>query len=643
MNSIVQNLSSESSITKSIIPENSMQQLAELAQRPDFKKLLYVPNINWVILTSCFLSLVAWLILGHLWLNDQVSVGWLVLLSTYTFFIFILTVHEGSHFTMARNKTVNDIVTSMLTFIPYPQMPVLLFRHQHLTHHRDTCGKEDPDDYLYQGNFLVRTFRVFTHDFYWSYWSIKNRNTASKITSVANILGMITYLAILTIGLTSSYWYEFTMLYIIPQRIGIAVAIYMFAYVQHPPEKCEVKEVSPFKTTSVIRGFDSAFAKVYFGQNRHIIHHLYPNMPIYRNWKAWVIGKDILEKQELVNVGLGAESFNKAQKQYTEDNKAVVQNSGSMKVRIDKIETVADGINAYTFKPISSNTILPYFTPGAHIDVEVTSGLIRQYSLCNNPHGDNVYVIAVQKEINGRGGSQQLHDNFKKGDTICISKPRNLFSLKPAEKVLLFAGGIGITPMLSMAWSLHMSNTPFEFHYCIGTRSKWVFKDHWAHLPFSENINVYIDDESHDPVNAVQIMKDNNSADVYVCGPDGFMNFIEKSSSLAGLKDEQFNKESFSNSNAIDKHTKPFTLTIKGRDKSYDIPIDKSIVEVLKEDGVFIPISCENGICGTCKCKVASGNIDHKDLVLNDDEKVNQKLFTPCVSRASGESIEIIL
>jgi len=622
--------------TKSLIPENSIVQLAILAERPDFKKLLYVPKVNLVLVISCLFSLTAWYFLGNLWLGGNLSLAWLLALSTYTFFIYILTIHEGSHLTMARNKTVNDILTTVLTFIPYPHLSVMPFRHQHLTHHRDTCGDEDPDEYLYSGNFITRTLKVFTHDFYWAYWSFINRNTATKPTHLANIFGMIAYIIILTVGLTSNYWYEFTMLYILPQRIGIAVAIYMFAYVQHPPEKCEVKEISPFKTTAIIRGFDSAFAKVYFGQNRHLIHHLYPNMPIYRNWKAWIIGKDIFDQQELVNIGIGANEFNKIKV-----NKPT--NDGSMLVVIDKVETVADGINAYTFRAINTER-LPSFTPGAHIDVEIVSGLIRQYSLCNNSTDHNTYIIAVQKEENGRGGSQQLHDTFKEGDIIRIGKPRNLFSLKPAESVVLFAGGIGITPMLSMAWSLHLSNTPFEFHYCIGTRSKWAFKSHWEHLPFSKNIHVYINDnKSQNPIDAIQIMVNNASADVYVCGPEGFMNFIETSAENSGLAKEQFNKESFSASTTIDEHTKPFTLSIKGSNKIYNVPADKSIIDTLKKENIFIPVSCENGICGTCKCKINEGEVEHKDLVLNDEEKQHQRLFTPCVSRAKNEHIEIIL
>lgn len=625
--------------TKGNFNEAAIADLTLLSQRPAFKKLLYVPQLNWVIVLSCITALLAWAGLSYFWLQGDVSALWVTILSTYTFFIFILTVHEASHLIMSRNKRLNDWLTNILTFIPYPHMPVLVFRHQHLTHHKDTCGQEDPDEYLYHGNTLVRTLKVFTQDLYWNYWSFKNRKGASKNTHIANMIGFAAYMTILIIGFSSSYWYEFTMLYFIPQRIGVAVAIYMFAYVQHPTDKCEVKESSPFKTTTVIRGFDNAFAKVYFGQNRHLIHHLYPSMPIYRNWQAWQLGKDVFERQELANVGIDAESF-------TESNKANIaihiKAQGKLQVSITAISEVAQSINSYTLVPANVDDVLPTFTPGAHVDVEIAPGLVRQYSLCNDPSNTNEYVIAVQKEENGRGGSKQLHQQFKVGDTIIISKPRNLFGLKPATKVVLFAGGIGITPMLSMAWQLHQTNTEFEFHYCVATQSKWAFKKQWQSLPFADSIKVYVDDADTAKINAEQILKSNQQADVYVCGPAGFMNYIEGSAEAAGLNSEQFNKESFTGA-IVPVDAKPFKLSIKGREQEFDIPVDKTIVQVLQEHKIFIPISCENGVCGTCKCKVTQGEVEHKDIVLNDDEHQNQGLFTPCVSRAKGATLEISL
>ncbi|TRX58112.1 fatty acid desaturase [Thalassomonas sp. M1454] len=625
--------------TKGHINEAAIADLTLLSQRPEFKKLLYVPQINWVIALSCISALIAWAGLSYFWLQGDISAVWVTILSTYTFFIFILTVHEASHLIMSRNSTFNDWFTNILTFIPYPHMPIAVFRHQHLTHHRDTCGEEDPDEYLYHGNALVRTFKVFTQDLYWNYWSFKNRKGTSNNTHLVNVIGFTSYMVILAVGFSSSYWYEFTMLYFIPQRIGVAVAIYMFAYVQHPSDKCEVKESSPFKTTSVIRGFDSAFAKVYFGQNRHLIHHLYPSMPIYRNWQAWQLGKDVFERQELVNIGIDAESY--TEKNATKITEYLTQQD-KLAVTITAIATVANGIKSYTLSPINADAKLPKFTPGAHIDVEIKPGLIRQYSLCNAPSNSDEYVIAVQKEENGRGGSKQLHQQFSIGDTVIISKPRNLFALKPANKVVLFAGGIGITPMLSMAWQLHQSNTEFEFHYCVATQSKWAFRDQWQQLPFAESIKVYIDDEDSANIDAEQVLLANKQADVYVCGPAGFMNYIERSVESASLNSKQFNKESFAGA-TVDKHAKPFQLSIKGRDQVFDIPADKSIVQVLKEHEIFIPVSCENGVCGTCKCKVTQGEVDHKDIVLNDNEHQKQRLFTPCITRAKSEYLEISL
>ncbi|WNC67133.1 fatty acid desaturase [Thalassotalea nanhaiensis] len=633
---------------KGQMPTAAIEDLKELAARAEFKKLLYVPSVNWVLIISCLLSLVAWLYLSNQWLAGNLSAWWLTLLSTYTFFIFILTVHEASHLVLSRNRWLNDILGTLLTVIPYPQLPIVQFRHQHLTHHRDTCGVEDPDDYLYQGNWLTRMFKIFTHDFYWCYWSFSNRDSASKSTTVVNLLSMTIYISVLVLGFTSAYWYEFLMLYVIPQRIGFFVAILMFAYVQHPPEKCSVKERSPFMTTSIIRGFDSPFAKVYFGQNRHLIHHLYPNMPIYRNWQAWQLGKDIFERQNLANIGIDAEKFTQLNNQNQEQHKQNNQNrvaQSSLYVTITAVEQVAQGINSYTFEPSESSQTLPKFEPGAHIDVEVADGIIRQYSLCNDYQQRNCYQIAVQCEENGRGGSELLHETFKVGQVVKISKPRNLFALKPASNVLLFAGGIGITPMLAMAWKLHHQGTPFELHYCFATHNKWAFKDTWKTLPFKDQIKVYIDDNKDiEPLNAEQVLTRDNSANVYVyvCGPEGFMNYIERSAQAAGVTEEQFNKESFAGAEHTDVNlNKEFTLKVTGHEKEFLIPKDKSIIQVLKENDIFVPMSCENGVCGTCKCKIKSGEVEHKDMVLNANEHQVQKLFTPCVTRATTETLEI--
>ncbi len=621
------------------IPDDAITELLSLAERPAFKKLLYVPPLNWVLTLGCALSLLAWGGLAYLWLNGEISLFWVLVISTYTFFIFLLTGHEASHLTMARNRVLGDVVATVLTCIPFPQLPIALWRHQHLAHHRETCGKNDPDEVLYGGPILWQMFKVAVHDFYWVYWSFRNRDSAPTSTQWIQLSGAFAYIAILIAGFSSPYWYEFLMIYVIPQRIGFFVAITLFAWVQHPPEKCSPKEVSPFKTTVIMRGLDTPFAKVYFGQNRHLIHHIYPNMPIYRNWKAWQLGKDVFEKQELVNVGIDSDKFNEVSRQNAETRKARF-----IDAVVDNVDVVADGIKAYTLVPAESGTPFPGFMAGAHIDVEVEPGLIRQYSICNSEEDSNKYVIAVQCEKNGRGGSLSVHETFNPGMQIRIGKPRNLFELKPAKKVLLFAGGIGITPILSMAWTLHNKKVPFELHYSVSSEAKWAFRESWQQLPFSEQTYIHPGDADDDVYDAEQVLRAHKEAEVYVCGPQGFMKYIENSAKKAGMSDEQFNKESFvAGGKPAETKNKSFMLTIEKTDKQYLIPEDKTIAQVLIENNVPVPVICENGICGTCKCKVVSGDVEHRDLVLSDDEKQRQKLFTPCVSRSLSDNLTIQL
>ena len=369
------------------------------------------------------------------------------------------------------------------------------------------------------------------------------------------------------------------------------------------------------------------------------MHHLYPNMPIYRNWQAWQLGKDVFERQPLVNIGINAKHYESIS-QHNEE--ALSLTPFFMQATIDEVEIVADGINRYVFSPADKDDNFPEFKAGAHIDVVVEPGLIRQYSLCNSPEQQNRYAIAVQCEMDGRGGSKTLHDNFKVGRKVLISRPRNLFTLKPASEVMLFAGGIGITPMLAMAWTLHQKGIPFQLHYCTATQSKWAFKETWQELPFLASTSVYVGDSPADKFDAKSVLNNHKQADIYVCGPAGFMDYIERTAMEADFSAEQFNKESFKAGGKLgEADNKPFVVKLTNSDKQFTVPPNKSIIQVLKENKIFIPVSCENGVCGTCKCKVTAGEVEHRDMVLSESEKRDEKLFTPCVSRAAGDSIEI--
>lgn len=624
---------------KGQMPDQAIADMLQLAQRPEFKKLLYVPTINWVLGLSLLAGMALSAYVGHQWFVGELHYAWAFVVIGYTFFISLLVTHDACHLAMGRSKFANDWLASALVFPFYPHQPIAQWRHQHLSHHRDTCGEEDPDHDLYNGNALVRIFKLFTHDLYWTHWSLKNRDSAPASTYWINIASLTLFAVIVVAGLSSAYWYEFLLLYLIPQRIVHGLVIYILAYMQHPPEKCDVKEVNPFKTTIVLRGFTQFYYKFLFSQNRHLIHHLYPNMPIYRNGKAWEIGKDIFEKQELVNVGINADYYNEIS---AENSRSKQREQQYMQAEIESVTEVADGIKSYVFVPASNGIDFPKFKAGAHIDVVVAPGLVRQYSLCNSPEDENCYRIAVQCEPDGRGGSQRLHDSFAPGQSVQIGKPRNLFELQDTPEAMLFAGGIGITPMLAMAWALHRQGTPFELHYCTATQGKWAFKDQWRDLPFVDNLHVYLDDDNSTTFNAEELLQGHEQASVYTCGPGGYMDYIERSVQASDVPDGQFHKESFVASSQQDaEKNKPFVVKLSQSGQEFAVPADKSIVQVLNEAQVFIPVSCENGVCGTCKCKVDAGEVDHRDMVLTDGEREQEQLFTPCVSRAKGAVLEI--
>ncbi|WP_432181549.1 PDR/VanB family oxidoreductase [Streptomyces sp. NBC_00063] len=284
------------------------------------------------------------------------------------------------------------------------------------------------------------------------------------------------------------------------------------------------------------------------------------------------------------------------------------------------------------------------YEAGAHVDVEVgTDRLVRQYSLCgaaNGPHKQ--YRLAVLNEPASRGGSRAMHD-LAEGDTLRIAAPRNRFGITPARRHLLFAGGIGITPLLAMARTLDARGADYQLHYCARSRAEAAFVADLEHHP---RVRLHFDDQPSeqrlDP--AADIGEPRQDTAVYVCGPGGFMNYVLGSAADLGWPGSALHKERFSASTTTpsDDPGQGFTVRLTSTGALYPVPEDESVLDVLRAHGIAAPYSCGQGICGECIVRVRAGEPDHRDDVLTDEERADG-LFTPCSSRSNTPILELEL
>lgn len=303
-------------------------------------------------------------------------------------------------------------------------------------------------------------------------------------------------------------------------------------------------------------------------------------------------------------------------------------------LRIVSRQVEADGIVALVLAAPDGGD-LPPFSAGSHLDVEVAPDVVRQYSLCNNPDHRGHYEIAVLRDPASRGGSIAVHERFREGDRVRVSEPRNHFPLQPVKsEALLIAGGIGVTPLLCMAERLSALGQPFVLHYCSRSPARTAFRDRIAASPFADRVAFHFDDgpdaQLFDP--EAVFAQAAPRADAYVCGPPGFIDRVHEAAEAAGFPMRRLFREYFAATPAepAPGGDLPFTLRIASTGETIEVGAHESAAAALSRHGIEIPLSCEQGVCGTCVTRVIEGEPDHRDMLMieaNDE-------FTPCCSRA---------
>ena len=283
---------------------------------------------------------------------------------------------------------------------------------------------------------------------------------------------------------------------------------------------------------------------------------------------------------------------------------------------------------------------LPGFSAGSHVDVHLPGGVVRQYSLCNDPAETHRYLIAVLRDPGSRGGSVAVHDAVNEGDELLISAPKNHFALAhEAQKSLLLAGGIGVTPILCMAERLAVMGSDFEMHYAARSRDRMAFVDRIQGSAYAGKVQLHFDDGPPEQRLDLKALLGTPQPGVhlYVCGPKGFMDAVLGTARDAGWGEAQLHWEFFAGGEAAPRENDgSFEVQLASSGRVIAIAPDKTVTQALAEAGVEILVSCEQGVCGTCLTRVLQGTPDHRDVYLTPEEQAANDQFTPCCSRSKS-------
>ncbi|WP_291049888.1 PDR/VanB family oxidoreductase [Herbiconiux sp.] len=280
-------------------------------------------------------------------------------------------------------------------------------------------------------------------------------------------------------------------------------------------------------------------------------------------------------------------------------------------------------------------SLLPAWTPGAHLDVVVQPGVERQYSLCGDPADRSRYLVAVLREPDGRGGSEHLHAHITAGSALRLRGPLNHFALvppTPSTRYRFIAGGIGITPILPMIRAAEAAGASWTLDYAGRSLERMPFVDELVR-EYGDRVTVHTPDAGRRLDLSVLDAED---ALVYCCGPARMLTALEARATEAGWPSGTLHLERFEAREVTEpvRH-ESFEVELELTGVTLEVPPDRSILDVVEEAGVLVLSSCREGTCGTCETPVVSGEVDHRDSVLTPDEQEANEVMMICVSRAA--------
>jgi ferredoxin-NADP reductase len=307
----------------------------------------------------------------------------------------------------------------------------------------------------------------------------------------------------------------------------------------------------------------------------------------------------------------------------------------SRTLRVQRMAWLAYGVVEVVLTD-PSGAPLPDWQPGAHLVLLLADGLSRQYSLCGDPAERGSWTIAVHRAPASRGGSSHVHDRMRVGSLLPVEGPVNNFPLVKADRYLMLAGGIGITPILAMTRSLRESGADFELVYCGRRAALMAYRDEVAGWR-DDRVTLHADDEDGGPLDLAALVAAQPGALVYCCGPEGMIAAVEEAAADPALvRVERFRAA------AIEAPPgDAFHVVVDGSGERIRVEPDESILTALARAGHDLPSSCREGICGTCETKVVRGEPDHRDAVLTAEERAENGSMMICVSRS--RSPELVL
>lgn len=311
-------------------------------------------------------------------------------------------------------------------------------------------------------------------------------------------------------------------------------------------------------------------------------------------------------------------------------------------LRVERISYEAENINSYELVRPEGGDLAP-FSAGSHIDLHLKNGMIRSYSLVNDQSERHRYVIAVNKDASGRGGSSFVHDTIKAGDIVAVSAPRNNFALREdAEYSLLIAGGIGITPLMSMIRRLEALARPWKLSYAARTRPAAAFLGELGAIRQNAELNLHFDDEhAGRPLDLASIVASAPAhAHLYCCGPVPMLDAFERAT--AGRPPGHVHVEYFQARQAPSVEG-GFEIRLARSNRTITVEPGKTILDAVLDAGVMANYSCSEGVCGTCETRLIEGIPDHRDLFLSAEEKAANKTIMICCSGSKSGTLVLDL
>ena len=569
---------------------------------------------------------------------------WLVVpIAGFCSYLAFTPLHDSTHQAASSNKLLNDGLGTISAFLLFPFMLSSVYRFLHMTHHRYVGDDDlDPDSILvaiptryYPFGYLI----LLVFDFAWLYWLfVKGWSRMPSKLRAATFFSIIGYLTFNIIWFASPYWFEYLMLFYLPTRIGQAYTGYTFAHIQHPDG---VKwDEFPFESTYVMKERKHFLLRSLLGQEQHAMHHFLPHVPWYKYKKVWELGNGIFNRQRIPERSILSKPDFHFKDRLEKDKQ---RTSSWLVAHVTDVSDQTENIKSFTLQG-SEEHPLPAFTAGSHIDIKLSSGKVRSYSLINSTHEQNRYQIAVKYEANGRGGSKEMH-GLKEGMELEITVPKNNFVLyENVRRYILISGGIGITPLLSMAHRLDELDKHFEFHICSRTKEEVPFSYELQNWSFAPMVEIHANQNDHPSIDLDKVLSEpNHDTLIYCCGPAGFNQWVKSTALDLGWNATHIKQELFSMDTKVFSEPKAFNLKMEKSGKTISIPADRSIIDMIELENVSVNYSCLQGTCGSCITKVVAGDVDHRDAFLTEAEKLENEKMCLCVSRAKGADLAIDL